>query len=175
MRSKFKYIKVISAFIILAITMTSCDINDKSYLNDNLKQTYVVISQEGNSKKVTTFSLTSAEAEKMRQQDNILVVEVDGYVTGSKESSDNRHTNKKNFYEKDKHNKNMQMRSLKSSNTEWNMQTIRLDSAVLGEDSVVFPETEISTVTGSAIISVSGSAINKDPNTPMDKLILFLV
>lgn len=162
--------------LITSLIFTSCKNNEKANMNDSERHTYVVISQDGDGKKVDTYSLTSYEAKKMKQQDNILVVELDGYVTGSKKSNNNDLKVKKNFYKKDKQKKIVKTHSSKASNTEWNMQSIKLNTAVLEEDSFIQYDFLEKTVSGPAItflpdiglaedgITVSGPAITLLPD-----------
>ncbi|QHQ59506.1 S8 family serine peptidase [Anaerocolumna sedimenticola] len=119
--------------------------------DSNTEKSYVVVYEDGASRKVDTINLNPYEAAKMEQERDVLVVEEDGLVYGSGKKND---SNLKDFYSKDKHEKKVKKKSSKNSDVEWNMQVIKADN-ITAED--LYDE---SVVTGPAFNVVTGPAIN---------------
>lgn len=122
---------LICSLIIFPVNVSASNTNTESCTT---KQ-YVILTQDGSGCDVTTNWMTLNEAEKLKKQRDVLVVEEDTTVQGS--SIDNGINNMK--YSKKVHEKKVQIRSSKNSDEEWNIQT------------VVPENVESETVTGPAI------------------------
>jgi len=100
--------------------------------------------------------MTETEAIKMKHETEVLVVEEDSYVYGSSDSQ----SDLDDFYQKQVLEKNIEERSAKNSDVEWNIQAIKADNIDL--EIATSPSATINVATGPAIsINVAtGSAIS---------------
>ena len=149
--------RIIILALLCSLIVTPIQTYAISEKQDTKKEQYVVISNNGKSRNVETYSMTSAEALKLRQDSKVLVVEKDEYVFGSmidinnfkdKDKDKDKDKNKDKKFKKikkDKHNKKIKKRSSKNSNVEWNIQAIKADS--------------VDTISGSAITVDLGSKV----------------
>jgi len=107
--------KLILGIICVAIIMIA---SISKMVNLNETNQYIVITEDGKKHNVDTYNITSTEAKRLLNSGKALIVEKDGIVYGSSNSS-------KTTIQKIKHNKTVEKRSFKESDKEWNMQTIK--------------------------------------------------
>ncbi|HWT74804.1 MAG TPA: S8 family peptidase [Mobilitalea sp.] len=115
--------KALTMVVLCGILSSSVNMNAIAESYSSPKQ-YVVISKSDGNYSVNTYSMTPYEASKMKQlNDDILVVEEDGYVKGSQ--IQDKESWKEIKTQKNKHDKKVIKKSSKDSKTEWNLQAVK--------------------------------------------------
>lgn len=156
MKIKMKSLKrSVALALICCISILPVRSYATSQTQDDTKQ-YIVIYEDGEKHSVETCTMTETEAIKMKHETEVLVVEEDSYVYGSSDSQ----SDLDDFYQKQVLEKNIEERSAKNSDVEWNIQAIKADNIDL--EIATSPSATINVATGPAIsINVAtGSAIS---------------
>lgn len=148
------YKKVIVLALICSILAPSLCQEKETKASNSEKSTYIIISEDGTSTNVDTAILSEDQAESLKDDDNIIIVEEDSYVYGL--------SNEEVSLDKDVQEKTTVVKDANDCEAEWNMDMINQDSTVAYSDiQVDNPDTSVESASGSAIkVAVIDSGID---------------
>lgn len=120
--------KFIAFLLLTSLLMTNTNSYKVSALSLEEKE-YIVITESENEKIVETLSMTQNEAITLEKNDDVIVVEEEGYVYGSHKNHNEK--GKAHTKNKEKHDKKTFEKKSKNSDVEWNMQAINVTDQVI--------------------------------------------
>lgn len=148
------YKKVIVLALICSILAPSL-CQEKEIKASNIeKSTYIIISEDGALTNIDTTLLTEYQADSLKGDDNIIIVEEDSYVYGL--------SNEDISIDKDIQEKITVVKDANECEAEWNMDMINQDTTLAYSDiQVDNPDTSVESASGSAIkVAVIDSGID---------------
>lgn len=139
--------KIVSLLVVSSVVVSSFNTTALAKDNKNVVKSYVVISETGKGRNVAAYKLNSSEASQMERRSDIVVIEEEKYVYGSKVKE--RAMEYPKF--RKAHKRKIEKRHLKTSDTEWNRQAIKADSIDISSDTSTITEPAINTESGKKV------------------------